>query len=100
MAITYSIYNIHIFQDTYSQHGFFPYAFQSPDPATRPPVQPSARHGSQVMKSVHVPVVLSSQVIKLVRVPVFLSSQVIKLVRVPVSLSSQVIKTDRFLMFS
>ena len=33
------IYNIKVFQDTYSQNGFFPYAFQSPDPAARRPVQ-------------------------------------------------------------
>ena len=39
------------------------------------PGRPSARHGSQVIKLVRVPVFLSSQVIKLVRVPVFLSSK-------------------------
>ena len=31
------IYNIKVFQDAYSQHGFFPYAFQSPDPAAHRP---------------------------------------------------------------
>ena len=30
---------ISVFQDTYPQNGFFPYAFQSPDPATRRPVR-------------------------------------------------------------
>ena len=77
-------YNTMVFQDTYSQNGFFPHAFQSPDPAarpTRPPVRPSdpaarptrppvrpgrpsdpaARHGSQVIKLVRVPVFLSSK---------------------------------------
>ena len=41
------IYNIQFFQDTYSQNGFFPYAFQSPDPAARPPVRPSWITGYQ-----------------------------------------------------
>ena len=75
----------------------FPMLFSHP---TRPPVRPSARHGSQVIKLVRVPVFLSSQVIKLVPVPVFLSSQVIKLVGVPVFLSSQVINMDCFPILS
>ena len=41
------IYNILFFQDTYSQHGFVPYAFQSPDLAARPPVRPSWITGYQ-----------------------------------------------------
>ena len=88
------IYNIQVFQDTYSQNGFFPMLFSHP---TRPPGRSSARHRSQVIKLVRVPVILSSQVIQLVRFPVFLSSQVIKLVRVPVFLRSQVIKMVRYI---
>ena len=80
----FSCFRIHIPQ-IYS----FPMLFSHP---TRPPVRPSTRHGSQVIKLVRVPVFLSSQVIKLVPVPVFLSSQAIKLVPVPVFLSSQAIK--------
>ena len=38
------IYNIQFFQDTYSQNGFFPYAFQSPDPAARPTRPPVMDH--------------------------------------------------------
>ena len=37
------IYNIQFFQDTYSQNGFFPYAFQSPDPAARPSARPDTQ---------------------------------------------------------
>ena len=98
---------------------------------TRPgrPSDPAARHGSQVIKLVRVPVFLSSQVMKLFRVPVFLSSKLsqngscssisqfktesnwfvfqyfsvqnwVKMVRVPVFLSSKLIKMNRFLIFS
>ena len=38
------IYNIQVFQDTYSQNGFFPHAFQSPDPAARPTRPPVMDH--------------------------------------------------------
>ena len=41
------LYYIQFFQDTYSQHGFFPYAFQSPDPTARPPGRPSWITGYQ-----------------------------------------------------
>ena len=34
-------HNIRVFLDTDSENGFFPYAFQSPDPAARPPARPS-----------------------------------------------------------
>ena len=61
------IYDIQIFQDTSFQNEFFPYAFQTPDPAARP----SARHGSQVIELVRVPVFPGSQVVKLIRFPVF-----------------------------
>ena len=38
------IYNIQVFQDTYSQNGFFPHAFQSRDPAARPTRPPVMDH--------------------------------------------------------
>ena len=87
----FSFFRIHI-----PKMDSFPMLFSHP---TRPPVRPSARHGSQVIKLVRVPVFLSSQVIKMVRVPVFISSQVIKLVRFPVFPGSQVIKLVRVPVF-
>ena len=67
---------------------------------TRPPVRPSARHGSQVIKLVCFPVFPGSQVIKLVRVPVFPGSQFIKMTCFPVFPGSQAMKIDRFPMCS
>ena len=93
-----TIYTIlRFFQDTYSQNGFFPMLCSHP---TRPPVRPSARHGSQVIRLVCFPVFPGSQVIKIVRVPVFPGSQFIKMTCFPVFPGSQVIKMDRFPMCS
>ena len=68
------IYNIQFFQDTYSQKGFFPYAFQSPSPAARPPARPPVM--DHRLSNWFVFQYFSVQNwVKLVRVPVFLSSK-------------------------
>ena len=90
------IYNIQFFQDTYSQNGFFRKCFSHP---TRPPVRPSARHGSQVINLVRFPIFPGSQVIELVRFLVFPISHVTKMIRVPVFPVSHVIKLVPFLVF-
>ena len=80
-------YILVFFQEHIPKMDSFPMLFSHP---TRPPVRPSARHGSQVIRMSGFPVFPGSQVIKMVRVPVFPGSQVIKMVRFPIFPGSQV----------
>ena len=75
------------FQEHIPKMNSFPMLFSHP---TRPPVRPSARHGSQVIRMSSFPVFPDSQVIKMVHVPVFPGSQVIKMVRFPIFPGSKV----------
>ena len=67
------------FQEHVPRMDSFPMLFTHPTRPPAPPVRPSARHGSQVIKIIGFPVFPGSQVIKMDGFSVFPGSQVIKM---------------------